>query len=117
VFPSPLRFSRQNREGRKPVGGSFKFAVCPIRNKDCHSLFILGKQVGDGRQLLSKNPRVIPAASMYTPTMCPSGLMPFARLKLRQARRMELAISGDLTHEVTPLVDLAFMLLKDIGWN
>jgi hypothetical protein len=30
---------------------------------------------------------------------------------------MELAISGDLTHEVTPLVDLAFMLLKDIGWN
>jgi hypothetical protein len=30
---------------------------------------------------------------------------------------MELAINGDLTHEVTPLFDPTFMLLKDIGWD
>jgi uncharacterized repeat protein (TIGR01451 family) len=30
---------------------------------------------------------------------------------------MEPAINGDLTHEVTPPLDLTFPLLKDIGWS
>ena len=30
---------------------------------------------------------------------------------------MEPAINGDLTHEVTPPVDLTYPLLHDIGWN
>jgi hypothetical protein len=43
---------------------------------------LYAKRARAGRQLLSKNPRVIPAACMYTPTMCPSGLMPFATLEI-----------------------------------
>ena len=43
---------------------------------------LYAKRARAGRQLLSKGPRVIPAASMYTPTMCPSGLMPFATVEI-----------------------------------
>jgi hypothetical protein len=30
---------------------------------------------------------------------------------------MEPSINGDLTHEVTPPLDLTYLLLKDIGWQ
>lgn len=54
---------------------------------------------------------------MYTPTeFSPGSTVSHYTTDGKQNQLMEPSINGDLTHQVTPPVDLTFPLLKDIGW-
>ena len=54
---------------------------------------------------------------MYTPTeFSPGSTVSHYTTDAKRNQLMEPSINADLTHQVTPPVDLTFSLLKDIGW-
>jgi hypothetical protein len=54
---------------------------------------------------------------MYTPTeFSPGSTVSHYTTDAKHNQLMEPSINGDLTHQVTPPIDLTFSLLKDIGW-